>query len=327
AFGKTLVGAIPGGKLYELKGNKLEEFTELKGAGHIWALSYDESKNALFAATGPDGQLFRVTADGTAQVYYDAPQGHLMSVAARSGKVFAGSSGEARLFEITGPGRARVVHDFSATEVRDIAISAAGDVYAIANELTDGPRSENISKVAPKAPTRSAPKGGKGRLFVFDKEGRPEALFESKSEHFVSLALDAQERPVVGTGSEGKVIRVEANHNHTVLADVESRQIVSILGADKGGYIIANDPVVAHTIEGLGGPDAIWTSEVLDAGLRAKFGRISWDSAGDVEFSTRSGNTSKPDETWADWSAPLKKRAQISSEPGRYLQVRARLRG
>src|SRR5690606_34952780 len=144
---------------------------------------------------------------------------------------------------------------------------------AIANELTGGPRSEGISKVKPKSPSRPASKGGKGQLFVFDKEGRPEALFESKSEHFVSLTLDAKGRPIVGTGSEGKVIRVEPNHNHTVLADVESRQVVSILGAEKGGYVIANDPVIAHPIEGVGGPDAIWTSEVLDAGLRAKFGR------------------------------------------------------
>src|SRR5690606_28596480 len=109
--------------------------------------------------------------------------------------------------------------------------------------------------------------------------------------------------------------------------DVESRQVVSILGAEKGGYVIANDPVIAHPIEGVGGPDAIWTSEVLDAGLRAKFGRITWDDVGDVEYSTRTGNTSKHDETWTDWSAPLKKRALISSESGRYLQVRARLRG
>jgi hypothetical protein len=64
---------------------------------------------------------------------------------------------------------------------------------------------------------------------------------------------------------------------------------------------------------------------VLDAGLPARFGRIDWNASGKVQFSTRSGNTQEPDETWTDWSAPLKKRAVVQSAGGRYLQVRVRL--
>lgn len=325
AFGKILVGTIPGGKLYELAGDKLKEFTELKGAEHIWDMAFDEKSKTLYVATGPEGKLFRVTADGTAQVYYDAPESHLMSVAARDGKVFCGSSGEARLYEVTGPGRARVLQDFSMTEVRGIAIAENGDVFAIANELSGGPRDEKISTLKPMSPRRPAAQGGKGVLYRFDKERRPEELYSNKSEHFVSLELDGEGRPVIGTGSEGKVIRVEENHNHAILADVEERQVISLVRPEKGGWVIANDPVVAHPIEAVGGQDAVWTSDVLDAGLRATFGRINWDVSGKVEFSTRSGNTEEPDETWSDFSASLKKGAVLASPAGRYLQVRARL--
>lgn len=325
AFGKILVGAIPGGKLYELEGGKLKEFTELSGAEHIWDMAFDEKSKTLYVATGPEGKLFRVTADGTGQVYYDAPQSHLMSVAARDGKVFVGSSGEARLYEVTGPGRAQVLQDFKMTEVREIAIAESGDVFAIANELSGGPREEKINKSAPPTPRRPAAQGGKGVLYRFDRERRPEELYSSKSEHFVSLGLDGEGRPVLGTGSEGKVIRVEQNHNHAILADVEERQVIALVRPEKSGWVIANDPVVAHPIEAVGGQDAVWTSDVLDAGLRATFGRITWDATGKVEFSTRSGNTAEPDETWSDFSAPLAKGAQVSSSAGRYLQVRARL--
>jgi hypothetical protein len=325
AFGKILVGAMPGGKLYEFAGDKLKEFTELKGAEHIWDMAFDEKSKTLYVATGPEGKLYRVTADGTAQVYYDAPQSHLVSVAARDGKVFAGSSGEARLYEVTGPGRARVLQDFSKTEVRGIAISQSGDVFSIANELTGGPRDEKISTTKPMTPRRPSAQGGKGVLYRFDKERRPEELYASKSEHFVSLELDSEGRPVIGTGSEGKVIRVEEIHNHAILADVEERQVISILRPEKGGWIVANDPVVLHPIEAVGGQDAVFTSDVLDAGLRATFGRINWDATGKVEFSTRSGNTSEPDETWSDFSASLKKGATVASPAGRYLQVRVRL--
>lgn len=325
AFGKVIVGVIPGGKLYELKGDKLIEFTELKDAEHIWDMAFDQKSQTLYVATGPEGKLFRVTADGTAQVYYDASESHLMSVAARNGKVFVGSSGDARLYEVAGPGRAQVLRDFSMTEVRDIAVAEDGDVFAIANELSGGPREEKISSVKPMTPRRPAAQGGKGVLYRFDQERRPEELYSNKSEHFVSLTLDNEGRPVVGTGSEGKVIRVEENHNHAVLADVEARQVISFVKPEKGGWVIANDPVVAHSIEAVGGQDAVWTSDVLDAGLRARFGRINWDASGKVEFSTRSGNTEEPDDTWSDFSPTLKKGAQITSAAGRYLQVRARL--
>lgn len=330
AFGKIIVGALPGGKLYELKGNKLEVFTELKGAEHIWALSFDEKNKALYVATGPDGKLFRVTADGTAQVYYDAPQGHLVSVLAAGDKVYAGSSGEARLFEISGPGRAKVLHDFSSTEVRAIARGKDGSLFVIANELSGGPRSDSISKVKPKSPSAGSSTKGKGSLYRFHPSGAPEELYSDKSEHFVSLSLDDAGRPVVGTGLLGRVIRVEANHNHSIIADVEARQVVRILGGDqgaldKGAWILASDPLVAHPIEGVGGKDAVFTSDVLDAGLRARFGRLTWESSGKVELSTRSGNTAKPDETWSDWSASLTQFGDVTSPEGRYLQVRVRI--
>src|SRR5690606_28698377 len=99
AFGKVIVGAMPGSKLYELKGGKLTEFSELKGGDHVWDLAYDEAQKALYAATGPEGKLFRVTADGTAQVYCGAPESHLMSVAVGGGRVYAGSAGDVRLYE------------------------------------------------------------------------------------------------------------------------------------------------------------------------------------------------------------------------------------
>lgn len=325
AFGKILVGSIPGGKIYELAGDKLKDFTELKGAEHIWDMAFDEKSKTLYVATGPEGKLFRVTADGTAQVYYDAPQSHLMSVAARDGKVFVGSSGEARLYEVTGPGRAQVLQDFAMTEVRDIAIAENGDVFAIANELSGGPREEKINKATPMTPRRPSAQGGKGVLYRFDQKRRPEELYSSKSEHFVSLGLDGEGRPVLGTGSEGKVIRVEENHNYAILADVEERQVIALVRPEKSGWVIANDPVVVHPIEAVGGQNAVWTSDVLDAGLRAGFGRINWDVSGKVEFSTRSGNTAEPDDTWSDFSPALTKGAQVSSPAGRYLQVRARL--
>jgi hypothetical protein len=49
-----------------------------------------------------------------------------------------------------------------------------------------------------------------------------------------------------------------------------------------------------------------------------------WLANGQVELSTRTGNTDKPDSTWSDWSGPLAAPGQITSPPGRFFQVRSR---
>ena len=40
---------------------------------------------------------------------------------------------------------------------------------------------------------------------------------------------------------------------------------------------------MASAVKGSGGPDAVWTSKVLDAGIRARFGQLSWDATGTLE--------------------------------------------
>jgi hypothetical protein len=74
-----------------------------------------------------------------------------------------------------------------------------------------------------------------------------------------------------------------------------------------------------------------YTSDVRDAQTVALWGTIKWEAltpAGSrLEISTRSGNTSKPDETWSDWSPTYSDRegSPITSPRARYLQWRAAL--
>src|SRR5690606_21690149 len=126
------------------------------------------------------------------QVYFDAPQSHLMSVAVGGGRVYAGSSGDARLYEVKGPGRASVLYDFSSTEVRDVQVGKDGSVFAIVNELNGGARSDSIDKDNPPDSKRRSAKKGSGKLYRFHENGEPEEIYSNSSDHFVSLTLDDQ---------------------------------------------------------------------------------------------------------------------------------------
>jgi len=330
AFGGSVVaGTLPEGKVMKWDRGKLTELAALKGAQHVFSVAYDAKNNAVYAATGPEGKLFRITATGEAQVYFDAEEQHLMSVAvAPDGTVYAGASDKAKLYRLTGPGRASVLYDFARTEVRAIAVDAKGAVYAIANDLKTGftvptrpPKNQETQPAGPSAGQKSK---GKGTLYRFTADGKPERLYDSDEEHLTSLTLNDEGRPFVGTGVEGRVYTVDDAHRIALVADVDERQIGALVLAGATRFVAGSDPAVLHPVRGVGGADAVWTSKVLDAGLRARFGRMSWETTKPIDVSTRSGNTKEPDDTWSAWSADSAAPGMVASPAGRFLQVRAR---
>jgi len=330
AWGSTVVlGTLPEGKVMKLDGGKLSTLAALKGTEHVWQVAFDKKKGVVYAATGPEGKLWRIDRTGNAQVYFDATEQHLMSVAvAPDGTVYAGASNKAKLYKITGPGRASVLYDFDRTEVRDIAVGPKGEVYAIANKLKTGsyaPTRKGRGTPTSAGPASPAPKTkGKGTLYEFAPDGSYDQLLDNKGEHFVSLAVGDDGRPYVGTGVEGRVYTVDTSHNQVLVADTKERQVTALLLSGKHQFVASSDPAVLHPVHGVGGADAVWTSKVLDAGIRAHFGRMSWVSTGTLELSTRTGNTKEPDKTWSGWSRSIAAPARVASPPGRYLQVRAR---
>jgi hypothetical protein len=324
--GAVYAGTLPDGEIWKYTGGKATKFVKLEGVEHVWGLAYDAKNKALFAGTGPDGKLFRIDEKGTSQVFFDAPEQHLMSVAVGpDGAVYAGASDKAKLYRVAGPGRATVVYDFGRTEVRAISVTDKGVVYAIANEVKSGSFTPTRkSPTSPATPTAKPPKTtGKGTLYRF-VDGVPEQLLDEKDELYTSLAIGDDGRPYVGTGGEGRVYTVDDSHNEVLVADVDERQVGALALRGARHFVAASDPAVVHQVKGVGGPDAVWTSKVLDAGLRAHFGRLDWLASGQLELSTRTGNTLEPDDTWSPWSAPTAAPADVQSPPARFLQVRAR---
>jgi hypothetical protein len=327
--GTIYAATIPSGKIFKIAQGKADVHATLADAEHVWALALDKSRTALFAATGPQGKLFRVEASGASSVFFDSEEPHLVSVAVDDkGEVYAGSSGKAMLYKISGPGRATVLQDFPGEEVKAIAVAPGGWVYVVANEYGAPPepprRSPAAGRVPPGPSTAGRVRPGKGRLFRFDALGRPEKMMEHTEFHYLSLALDDKGVPHVGTGDEGRVYSVDDAHMVKLVADSDERQVGGLAFVGGKWFVGSSDPAVFHRVISIGGPDSVWTSKVLDAGLRARYGHLSFRTSGQLEVSTRTGNVKTPDATWSAWSAPLAQNAVISSPPGRYIQVRAR---
>ncbi len=329
--GDVIAGTFPKGRLFKLpkgagKAEAAKPFgTGLEGVEYIWALAFDAKSKSLYAATGPEGKVLRIDEQGKAQVFYDADDAHITSLAvAPDGTVYAGTSGKALLFAINGPGRASVVYDFDADDVSAIAVGKDGTVWATANKYSGSFSLPSKGSSGVAGPSASRPsKAGEGVLYRF-KGGTSEEMISDKKTHFQSLSLDDAGAAYVGTGAEGRVYTVDDNHLTRLVADTDSRQIGSLVVAGKRRYLVGSDPVAFYEIKGEGGTEAIWTSKVLDAGMRATFGNLTWRSTGTVELSTRSGSTLEPDTSWSPWSAGLTAPGKVKSPQGRYVQTRAR---
>lgn len=331
--GSVIVASLPEGKLWRFEKGKLSLFVQLKDIEHVWQLAFDKKNAALYAATGPDGKLLRIERDGRFSVVFDAPEPHLISLGLLpDGGVAVGSSDTAKLYRVDGPNHVSTLYDFGRTEVRAIAVSPQGDIYAVANDIKTTTTTSSIrtgtSDGSSSSSSSSGSSGskakGRGTLLRIAPNGVPETLLDDDSEHFTSLAIGKDGQPYVGTGVEGRVYTVNAQRQSVLVADVDARQITaeSLVGALPA--IISSDPAGVHAIEGQGGKLSIWTSKVFDAGLRAIFGRLDWEATGTLELMTRTGNTKEPDDTWSPWSAPLRSPGHLVSPPARFIQVRSR---
>src|SRR6202008_477727 len=140
-------------------------------------------------------------------------------------------------------------------------------------------RSAAAGRVPAGPSTTAKAKPGKGQLHRFDAQGRAERMMKHDDTHYMSLALDEKGTPYVGTGAEGRVYTVDDAHVVTLVADTDERQVGALQVTGGKGFIATSDPPAFHRIVGRGGPDAVWTSKTLDAGLRAKFGTLSWRSS------------------------------------------------
>ena len=76
-----------------------------------------------------------------------------------------------------------------------------------------------------------------------------------------------------------------------------------------------------------------YESPVYDAGTAARWGSLSWRGqamgGATVRFQTRAGNSSRPDRSWSEWSAPVANPdgSPVASPNARYIQWRVELVG
>ncbi|HYL75483.1 MAG TPA: hypothetical protein VEU96_14820 [Bryobacteraceae bacterium] len=111
-------------KLFVIDGaGKSRTFAELEGL-EIHALALD-SKDQLYAATDPDGKVYKIGADGKASVFYDPHQKYIWAMAFNSkGDLFVATGDQGEIHRVTRDGKGSVFFKTEETHARSLAIDA-----------------------------------------------------------------------------------------------------------------------------------------------------------------------------------------------------------
>jgi outer membrane protein assembly factor BamB len=329
--GSTLyAGTLPKGRIYAIdSAGKVKEHAALEGAEHVWALAHDAKSGTLYAATGPQGKLFALDKAGKAKVLHDDTAEHLLSLGLDAeGRVYAGTSNGARVVRVA-QGKASVLYDFGGQEVTALSVGPAF-VAVASNEFGEPPAAPSTPDSSKEAtpPRLKRPKPGKGKVYALDFDGRAQELYSNDSSHVSALEVEKGAPAVhVGLAQDGRIVRVTRSGERAVWADADERQVVSIaLGASAPHFVTSDGVAVYRTKPGK--EPGLWTSDVLDAKVLARFGELVVRSKGGaVPWSTRSGNTETADDSWSPWSAESTQPGPIKSPAARFFQVRLKLSG
>jgi hypothetical protein len=342
----------PNGRVYRIRSDLTVEVFFDPEALYIWDLAFD-SAGRLLVATGEEGVIYRVGADGAGEVFYDSENTHILTMAwASSGELIAGGSPRGYLYRISDDGRAFVLYDSGMREVREIALGPDGRIYAaildsVPSAATSSPGSTPISGTSLTAgsasstgETLSGPGGGSeagsgiggssgrgpgtgnpaGRILEILPDGAVTTVWESGSEMVLSL-LFLGDRLLFSTGTDGRIYEQGAGRRPTLEVSSTEEQTTRLVRAGERILAASSNRGKLWELGDAGRSRGVYTSTVRDTGAISRWGVASWYGEG-VEVSTRSGNTSRPDSTWSDWTGPAPS-GQVASPPARFVQWRA----
>ena len=339
--GTVFAGTMPGGRVYAIdRGGKVREVAKLD-AEHVWALVYDEGKQALYAATGPKGRLYSIDVsrlDRPAigrrdRLLCETGEKHLLSlVRGDDGALYAGSADQAILYKILpGAGGSAVVqalHDFEGDELRAIArhgntlyvavndFQHAGSATVASSSGPDAPRGTKMVLPTATTTTTAAAAGltrdrkGRGAVYRVDPDGRVEQLHALADGYFTALHVDVDGNVWAAAGSNGRVYLIRPDHTVITAFDLPERQVLTLAFdayAQKGGpsgLLGTGDAGALYRVSADPQKDAHYVTKVFDAQFPAHWGNLAWTGHGSLALETRSGNTSHPDKTWSSWLPP-----------------------
>ncbi|NIM59193.1 MAG: hypothetical protein GTO16_09665 [Candidatus Aminicenantes bacterium] len=342
--GDLYAGTSPNGKIWKITDKGKGDIFFNPREKYIWDLLFVD-KGVLLAAVGENGGIYEINSEGEGKLILKAEENHILCIERdTNGDLFAGSGGKGLLYRITKAKKASILFESSYEEIKSIALDREGNIYAAASGTVIKPIKEETPislkgdtaitvAVSPSTPDTkqvlSLVREQPSALYKIDKQGVAKRLWHSSDELIYSLLWSEREGKLIfGTGDKGRIYSVDKDEKTSLVVQKESELVYLLLPYDSQTYFIANNPPDLSIFF----PDQRFSgeylSQVTDTGTISSWGRIEWEatipSGATLQFQTRSGNSSNPNETWNNWSPPYQKKQgeQVLNPKARYVQFK-----
>lgn len=123
-------GGNPGAttaKVFAVKGGQSRVLAELAGS-QIQSIALDAT-GRVYAATAPDGKVFRVAANGSSEVFYDPKAKYIWAIAFdKAGNLLVATGDRGEIHRVTPQGQGSVFFKTEEAHARSMAVDPAGNV-------------------------------------------------------------------------------------------------------------------------------------------------------------------------------------------------------
>ena len=327
------------------------------GTKYIWDLILDQAGD-LYVATGDHGEIYKVTAKGEHALFFKTDETHIRVLALDAqGNLLAGTDGSGLVYRISPAGEGFVLYSAPKKEITALALDHDGNIYAAGvgekkapgvmapgvgvspvispsaiSAATAGPQTlgVNITPAPVTAPVGAFPfpaggVTGGSDVYRIAPDGSPSRIWTSHDDIVYALAFDAQNRLLAGTGNRGHVFAITGLDEYSDLLKAPASQVTGFAKAPGGGLYAASSNL-GKVFELGPGPETEGTyeSDVFDAKIFSRWGRVEYRGTGNIELLARSGNVDNPDRNWSPWKkVDLAKGGEMGVPSARYAQWKA----
>jgi len=319
------------------------------GTKYIWDLAFDKAGN-LYVATGDHGEIYKVTPKGEHSVFFKSDETHIRVMQIDSqGNLIAGTDGSGLVYRISPAGEGFVLYSAPKKEITALALDRQGNIYAAgvgekrAGATSSSGPSSLLLMTAP-VPTTTGPQAGPvpttpstvqigalatgggatggSDVYKIAADGSPSRVWTSHDDIVYALAFDSHGELLVGTGNRGHVYAINGQDDFSDLLKAPASQVTGFAKAPSGALYAASSNLGKVFVLGPNpASEGSYQSDVFDAKIFSRWGRVEFRGAGKVDLLARSGNVDNPDRNWSPWrQVNLSKDAEMQVPAARYAQ-------
>jgi len=306
---------------------------------YIWDLAID-AEDQLYVATGDRGEIYRVTHAGVGSLFFKSDEAHIRVLAFDAkGNLIAGSDGSGLVYRISAAGEGFVLYSAPKKEITSLAIDPAGNIFAAgvgekrvgpvlapppSNAPTPPPGQSDRGAPPPPNPIAAASPSGGSEIYRISPEGSPRRIWASRDDIVYALGFNERGQLLAGTGNKGRIYLVEGEGRFTDLLKASATQVTA-LAKGPGGSLYASTSNLGKVFSVGVAPEAegSYESDVFDARIFSRWGRVEVRGGGRYELDLRSGNVDNPDRNWSVWKRVNPETGEADVPFARFIQWRA----